>query len=389
MLSCSNGTAHKKSLCLERREVTDMNNSKSMSKNVFDSQRSVAIDFLRVIAIVAVVCVHSLPVPIISGGVWRIFASAAIGSLSKIGVPLFLIITGYLMLDRDYSGPKLKRFLQHNYLPLLVSFEAWACIAMIAKLAADPSVSSIVEGLRTMLLIGDPFMIHFWYMQMLLGIYLFIPILASFIRSFEQNADKYIRMIIVVGVVFTFVFPTIQMIYNWLGGNSDYEMTLGGFTGRGALGILYMLLGYAIKKDLFNSGKHTVHIPLALLSLVLLWGLSSMELSLTKELFLVTAGFFPIALAAFAFANWMIHTSVWHHCPVSFARALQCLAGYAFGIYMVHPLVHEVLSKLIPQGAHSVRIISLNPITIFLISLCCCILLARIKPFRKWLLLRK
>lgn len=68
MLSCSNGTAHKKSPCLERREVTDMNNSKSMSKNVFDSQRSVAIDFLRVIAIVAVVCVHSLPVPIISGG---------------------------------------------------------------------------------------------------------------------------------------------------------------------------------------------------------------------------------------------------------------------------------------------------------------------------------
>lgn len=48
--------------------MTDMNNSKSMSKNVFDSQRSVAIDFLRVIAIVAVVCVHSLPVPIISGG---------------------------------------------------------------------------------------------------------------------------------------------------------------------------------------------------------------------------------------------------------------------------------------------------------------------------------
>lgn len=80
-----------------------------MPKNVINSQRSVAIDFLRVVAIVAVVCVHSLPVPIISGG-GGFFASAAIGSLSKIGVPLFLIITGYLMLDRDYSGPKLKRF---------------------------------------------------------------------------------------------------------------------------------------------------------------------------------------------------------------------------------------------------------------------------------------
>ena len=50
--------------------VTGVNNSKSMPKNVINSQRSVAIDFLRVVAIVAVVCVHSLPVPIISGG-WR------------------------------------------------------------------------------------------------------------------------------------------------------------------------------------------------------------------------------------------------------------------------------------------------------------------------------
>lgn len=118
-------------------------------------------DILRSIAIVAVVCVHSLPVPIINGGGWRLFVSAAIGSLSKIGVPLFLIITGYLMLDRDDSGPKLKRFFKHDYLPLLVSFESGAFIAMIAKLAADPSVGSIVEGLRTMLPIGDPFMILF------------------------------------------------------------------------------------------------------------------------------------------------------------------------------------------------------------------------------------
>lgn len=182
---------------------------------------------------------------------------------------------------------------------------------------------------------------------------------------------------------------TIQMVYNWLGGNSNYEMMLGGFTGRGALGILYMLIGYAIKKDLFNSGNHAVCIGLTLVSLILLWGLSSMELALTNELFLVTGGFFPIAFAAFAFANWMIHTSVWPNCSVSFVKALKYLTGYAFGIYMVHPLVHEILSKLIPGEAHFVRITSLNPVTIFLVSLCCCILLAQIKPFRKWLLLQK
>ena len=98
------------------------------------------------------------------------------------------------MLDRAYSGPKLKRFLKHNYLPLLVSFESWACVAIIAKLAANPSVSSIAEGLRTMLLIGDPFMIHFWYMQMLLGIYLFIPILAGVLAALADGVGKLVGL---------------------------------------------------------------------------------------------------------------------------------------------------------------------------------------------------
>ena len=348
-----------------------------------------AIDFLRTTAIVAVVSVHNLPVPILNGGGARVLVSAIIGSLSKIGVPIFLIITGYLMLDRDYSGPKLRRFLKHNYLPLLVSFESWACIALIAKLVADPSVDNIMEGIRTMLLIGEPFMIHFWYMQMLLGIYLFIPVIAAFIRACEQNADRYICMLILTGAVFIFVLPTVQMVYNWLGGESDYEMTLGGFVGRGALGVLYMLLGYALKKNLFHIENRAIRISMALVSLGLLWGLSSMELALTNELFLVTAGFFPIAFAAFAFSNWMIHAPMWYQCPVWFAKVLQYLAGYAFGIYMVHPLVHEVLAKLIPQDAHLIRIASLNPIAIFVISLCCCILLSQLKPFRKWLLLQK
>lgn len=351
-------------------------------------KRSAAIDFLRVTAIMAVVCVHSLPVPILNGGL-RLCVSAAIGSLSKIGVPLFLIITGYLMLDRDYSGPKLKRFLKHNYLPLLISFEGWTIIATVMKIVADPTVNTIAAGLRTMLCIGEPFMIHFWYMQMLLGIYLFIPIIAMFIKALGEQAERYIRLLSIVGIIFVFALPTIQMISNWFGGSSDYEITLGGFVGRGALGILYMLMGYAIKKDLFNSSKRITYISLAMISLSLLWGMSSMELALANELFLVTAGFFPIAFAAFAFANWMIHAPVWQHCSVSFAKALKYLAGYAFGIYMVHPLTHEVLSKLIPQEVHSMQIIFLNPVTIFLVSLCCCILLAQIKPFCKWLLLRK
>lgn len=293
------------------------------------------------------------------------------------------------MLDRDYSGPNLKRFLKHNYLPLLVSFEGWTIIATMMKIVANPNVNTITTGLRTMLCIGEPFMIHFWYMQMLLGIYLFIPVIAVFIKAFGKQAEHYIRLLSIVGIVFILVFPTIQMICSWMGNSSDYEMTLGGFVGRGALGLLYMLLGYAIKKNLFAVKGHAAQVGLAIASLTLLWGLSAFELSLTGELFLVTSGFLPIALAAFAFANWMIHLSAWNQCPAWFAKVLRYLAGYAFGVYMIHPLCREVLVKLIPQEIQLVRVSLLNPITIFLISLCCCVLMFRLKLFRKWLLLQK
>lgn len=176
--------------------------------------RSVAIDFLRAIAILAVVSVHTLPVPllgaslansgkIINGGISldsvlsatslsdssSTLISAIIGSTSKVGVPLFLIISGYLMLDRDYTGPKLKRFLMHNYLPMFVSFECWCAIAFLSHFAANRTLQTVADFLRTMLFIDEPAMIHFWYMQMLLGIYLLIPVLACFLRHPQLQQD--------------------------------------------------------------------------------------------------------------------------------------------------------------------------------------------------------
>ena len=352
-------------------------------------KRSVAVDFMRIIAIMAVVCVHTLPVPLLAEQGAATFISAAVGSLSKIGVPLFLIITGYLMLDRDYTGSRLVRFFKHNYLPLVISYEIWVIIATAMKLITNPSIDTVMDGLRAVLCIGEPFMIHLWYMQMLLGIYLFIPVIASFIQTCGRCAFWYIRMLIVTGVVFVFALPTMQMVYCWFGGSADYEVTLGGFAGRGALGVFYMLLGYALRKDLFAIGGRTVRVVFAALALALLWMTGAFELSATGELFRANTGFLPIALAAFAFANWMVHAPSWNQCPTRFASILRHLAGFAFGIYMVHPLIIEIAVKLIPQNAHLVRIAFLNPISIFMISLCCCVLLSQVEPFHKWMLLQK
>lgn len=187
------------------------------------------------------------------------------------------------MLDRDYTVPKLKRFLMHNYLPLCVSFECWCVIAFLPHFAATHTLQTVADFMRTMLFIGEPAMIHFWYMQMLLGIYLLIPVLACSLRhprlqqdvtsstSIKQNTEqktkhgskkmplpqhtRYIILFAIIGTAFILVLPTIQTILTWFGVDIDYEITLGGCVGRGSLGLLYMLFGYLLKKDVFHFLK--------------------------------------------------------------------------------------------------------------------------------------
>ena len=381
--------------------------------------RSVAIDFLRAIAILAVVSVHTLPVPllgassansgkIIGGGISldsvlsatslsdfsSTLISAIIGSTSKVGVPLFLIILGYLMLDRDYTGPKLKRFLMHNYLPMFVSFECWCAIAFLPHFAANRTLQTVADFLRTMLFIDEPAMIHFWYMQMLLGIYLLIPVLACFLRhpqlqqdvtsstSIKQNTEqkakhgskktplpqhtRYIILLAIIGTAFILVLPTIQTILTWFSVDIDYEITLGGCVGRGSLGLLYMLFGYLLKKDVFHISSRKTSSWLLIAAAVLLWLVSALELRLTNELFLVTAGFFPIAFFAFALSNAAIYSTFWKHCPGWLSTAMTGLASYSYGIYMVHPIIAQVLRALIPDIMHLLQVASLNTVSILL-----------------------
>lgn len=69
--------------------------------------------------------------------------------------------------------------------------------------------------------------------------------------------------------------------------------------------------------------------------------------------------------------------------------AMTGLASYSYGIYMVHPIIAQVLRALIPDSMHLLRVASLNTVSILLFSLLAVFIIARIRPLRKWLLLIK
>ena len=187
------------------------------------------IDQLRALAIIFVLFAHiSTHTCKLLGGIYQIgslkwASSALLVDFGVIGVPLFLMITGALLLNRDYGD--LPSFLKHRFLRILPAFLFWALIFMHQVFT-------------------------FWYVWLMMGIYLFLPIINSFIKEYGLKGAEYFLIV---------WFITILM--NTFGYYPLYELELSYFFGY----IGYVVLGYY----LFNKDFKISHGKLLIISFLL------------------------------------------------------------------------------------------------------------------------
>ena len=95
-------------------------------------QRIAFLDFARALAILLVVLCHVIELfyPFSLEGMQglhpraRIFATTAL-TIGRLGVPLFLMISGYLLLGRRYDEERCRRFWKHNWLHLFFLTIVW------------------------------------------------------------------------------------------------------------------------------------------------------------------------------------------------------------------------------------------------------------------------
>ena len=150
-----------------------------------ETSRVQSIDVLRTLALLCVLSIHSLRAAIaqvngqdlsgLTGN--QIAASCAIG-LSTLGVPLFLMISGYLLLDRDYT--------KRNLLPLIVSYEIFDLALAVVQYIGAGGVT-VADYVKSALFIGPAPMGHLWYMQAIVGAYLLVPLLALLLHAVRER----------------------------------------------------------------------------------------------------------------------------------------------------------------------------------------------------------
>ena len=189
-----------------------------MQKNELHNKRVFSFDLIRIIAVLAVVFIHS------SGGLTAGYSPSSftfiienlIDSIARLGVPLFIMITGALMLKENKIVDKKTNFKYALKIFFLLYF--WSFFY------------SSVNQLIGVVLVKQPFSFkqfftvfiegyyHLWYLYMLFSFALIMPILRAFVK--KENS-KLVLYFVLLSIVFQFSVPLLNLAVEQLTGVSN------------------------------------------------------------------------------------------------------------------------------------------------------------------------
>lgn len=154
--------------------------------------RNYSFDLMKVFSVFLIILTHvSAPFVIyFQPNSNEFIAGNILDALSRVGVPLFVMITGALWLDENRSF-FIKDFFKKYVLKFACLLIVWSVIYAFFYMSLEKV--SFWEYVLTFKGTDNP---HLWYLYMLLGVYLTTPVLRLFVK--KENAP-YILYMIVLG----------------------------------------------------------------------------------------------------------------------------------------------------------------------------------------------
>lgn len=238
-------------------------------------------------------------------------------TFGRLGVPIFLMISEYLLLDRQWNSERTVRFWKTNWLRLLICTEIWWIIYNVFLTFYYNKALSIVEIIQNLIFVKQIDLGHVWYMPMILGMYILISM---------------------VGISLQFSL---------------------GFSG-GEYG-LYLIFGYLIKKGVFkNLGQFIVKIAgLLAFAATIVFQLCSYALKHPYNVW-YNNGFLMVS----AVSLMIIFSNHFADCKPSknISRFTNIIAKDSFGIYLLHMPIIKVAQNCInwPENYNAIKFITVN-----------------------------
>lgn len=209
------------------------------------------LDTIRTIAIISVLVCHSLesiynlsPSFFITYPFLNQIILLLLRLFSRIGVPLFLFLTGFLLLPKEHDKESIKKFNIKKLLPLLVCWEIWIVIHNLLSPLLLNVDFNFMSMIRQMFFIDYLPYTHSWYMPMIIGIYLFIPLVSLVLNSINGKTIIFIMSII---YIYCFIVPTINIYLPRIESDIFISNYLD-LSFSGCVYGFYLVIGYLTKK---------------------------------------------------------------------------------------------------------------------------------------------
>lgn len=318
--------------------------------------RVVKYDILRVVASFSIVLLH------VSASYWSVvdvhgrefLVMTIYNSFTRFAVPVFFMLSGLFLVspDRENSG------LWKRILKLLILFYVWSAFYAFQGVAVDALGGEFsMEVWRASVerfIFGH---IHMWFIQMLLGFYILIPVARQICAKKEI-----VKYYLILWIVFRFCFPYLTEFFHWdtLQARIDslgMDILVGNFG--------YFLLGYYLNEtDIRKEVRWMIYAM----------GLGSVGVTVFLTVRdCITSGTYVESWFSPASPNVLIMSAAificFKYCRVSDTakRALtwKKLSGYTFFVYMFHMFVIEKLNLIGITTVSFPSIISIPVLTIF------------------------
>ncbi|MBT3315750.1 MAG: acyltransferase family protein [Anaerolineae bacterium] len=354
-----------------------------MTKNEIEKQEHYYwIDALRFVSVLLVIVVH-VSGPIVYEWQKVPFQDFMIGNLydsfSRISVPIFFMISGYLLLSKQES---VKNFYKKRMKKVFIPFIAWSIIYLLWEgyfLKSEYVFLGIKESIVYEIL-AEPTFGHLWFFYALIGIYVFVPVLRLFVSAASKSELWYLVILWVLSG------PAISTIEKF----SDISISsqFGFITGYFG----YFILGYLLIKYTYTQRQivsfFLSYLVLGIGTAVGTWYLSATKVRLFLYLYdylapnviLMTASFF-IAFQYFGENKRLIINA-------RMESIVKMLGETSFGVYLVHGIVLTSLENgyfgfvLSYKLGNPLFSVPLTVIAIYLISLIITLLLRKIPVVR-------
>ena len=299
-------------------------------------RRVIYFDILRIVAIFFVVFVHLAAQHWadvdVSSRAW--FAFNLYCTTGKWSVPIFVMISGALFLGRDVS---ISAILKKNVARIATVFLFWSgCYALIDLVFRHAPLSVVLSQFIT----GH---YHLWFLYMIVGLYLLIPLL----RPIVQN-ETLTRYFLLLAFVFTFLLPQLALFTSFV----SYEVSAIihtvimysycffplGFTA-------YFIGGYYLsRRDFSRREEITLYCIGAAGLLVSVFAPVALSRAqgAPSDIFYTYNSLNVLCTSVPIFVFAKQHLNFPRMGEQAYAL-LRKMSKYSFGVYLVHPMVIELL----------------------------------------------